>query len=421
MFRKTVLDNGLKIVSEEINHVRSVSIGIWVKCGSRHEEKSTNGTAHFIEHMLFKGTESRSAFDIAYEVDSIGGLVNAYTGKEATTFYMKVPDYHLSTALEIIADIFNNSLFEEEEIEKEKAVVLQEIHMIEDTPDEYIFDYFGGVFWDGYSLAYPVLGTKATVKDFSRRSLLDFFHANYLPDNLVIAATGNLKHDELVRIVERLFGSLRGRSKEVSLVKPSTASRCAVMEKDLEQVHAVIGALGPSYTSPGRHTCFLMNAVLGGSMSSRLFQEIREKRGLAYSIHSYVISYRDAGKVGIYVGTTERSFRQVLDLIFSELTRIKTKSLTERELYAAKEQIKGNFLLGMESTDTRMTKLAKNEIYFERQITIEETLAGIDAVGPEDVLQLANELFRPEALSVAALGQITKENMKGSVLGLGVG
>lgn len=413
MFRKTVLDNGLKIVSEEINHVRSVSIGIWVKCGSRHEEESTNGTAHFIEHMLFKGTENRSAFDIAYEIDSIGGLINAYTGKEATTFYMKVPDYHLVTALEIIADIFKNSLFEEAEIEKEKSVVLQELHMIEDTPDEYIFDYFGGIFWKGHSLAYPVLGTKDTVREFNRRSLLDFFRANYAPDNVIIAAVGNLKHDGLVGIVERLFGSLEGRCGQPSLVKPCAASRRAVLEKDLEQVHAVIGALGPSYADPGRHACFLMNAVLGGSMSSRLFQEIREKRGLAYSIHSYVVSYRDAGKIGIYVGTSEGKFREVLDLIFAELARIKREPLTERELHAAKEQIKGNFLLGMESTDNRMTKLAKNEIYFERQISIEETLADIDAVDSEDILQLANALFLPEAFSVAALGRITEEDMKG--------
>ena len=411
MFRKTVLDNGLKIVSEEINYVRSVSIGIWVKCGSRYEEKSTNGTAHFIEHMLFKGTSQRSAFDIAYEIDSIGGLINAYTGKEATTFYMKVPDYHLSTALQILSDIFSNSLFEEQEIEKEKGVVLQEIHMVEDTPDEYIFDYFGSLFWKGNSLAFPILGTKETVQDFTRQKLLAFFHSNYHPENLVIAATGNLKHDDLVSLIQNFFGSVEGGKKKEQFASPSTFSRSGVLRKELEQVHAIIGTPGPFYESPKRHACFLLNAVLGGSMSSRLFQEVREKRGLVYSIHSYLVSYHDVGKLGIYFGTSEDKFKLVMDLVISELLRLKTDRLTSKELLAAKEQIKGNFLLGMESTDNRMTRLAKNEIYFERDVSIEETLSNINAVSAEDIRSLAEDLFCPESISIAALGKVAKKDL----------
>ena len=411
MYRKTVLDNGLKIVSEKIDHVRSVSIGIWVKCGSRNEGKATNGTAHFIEHMLFKGTRNRSAFDIAYEVDSIGGLINAYTGKEVTTFYMKVPDYHLSTALEILADILNHSLFDPNEIEKEKSVILQEINMVEDAPDEYIYDFFGEVFWKGHPLAFPILGTKESVERINRETLIDFFQSNYHPENLVIAATGNLIHDDLVKQVDRLFRELIRKPKYNLQPTPKTSAQHEILEKKLEQVHAIIGTVGPSYTHPSRYACFLLNTVLGGSMSSRLFQEIREKRGLAYSIHSYLVSYWDIGKLGIYFGTSENNFELVIDLVLNELRRIKNDALTDRELNAAKEQIKGNFLLGMESTDNCMTRLAKNEIYFERQVTIEETLSGIDSVKAVDVLNLSGDLFRPEITSIVALGRIEDRDL----------
>jgi predicted Zn-dependent peptidase len=417
MYRKTVLDNGLRIISESINHVRSISIGIWVKCGSRYEEKSTNGTAHFIEHMLFKGTKSRSAFNIAYEIDSIGGLVNAYTGKEATTFYMKIPDYHLSTALEILADIFNHSLFEPDEIEKEKEVVLQEIHMVEDTPDEYIYDYFGSLFWGNHALGFPILGTKESVSAFERENLLDFFNSNYRPEKVVIAATGNLEHEELVKLVAHLFESLESRPSKGLILRPTASFQCGVLEKELEQIHAIVGSLGPSYTSPDRHACFLLNAILGGSMSSRLFQEIREKRGLAYSIHSYLVSYQDIGKVGIYVGTGEEKFKQVLDLIMAELLHLRTECITDQELHAAKEQIKGNFLLGMESTDNRMTRIAKNEIYFEREVSIEETLGNIDSVKAEGILDLSKRLFGLDSIAIAALGRVPKNTMAGLQVG----
>jgi len=409
MYRKTVLDNGIRIISETINHVRSISIGIWVKCGSRSEGKSSNGTAHFIEHMLFKGTKSRSAFNIAYEIDSIGGLVNAYTGKEATTFYMKVPDYHLSTAIEILADIFNNSLFDPAEIEKEKEVVLQEIHMVEDTPDEFIYDYFGNVFWGDHPLGFPVLGTKESVGGFQREDLLKYFNSNYRPENLVIAATGNLRHEDLVGLAARFFESLERRTSKDPLLRPTASFGYGILEKDLEQVHMIVGSLGPSYTSQERYACFLLNAVLGGSMSSRLFQEIREERGLAYSIHSYLVSYQDIGKVGIYVGTGDDKLKQVLALIQKELLRFKTECLNAQELQAAKEQIKGNFLLGMESTDNRMTRIAKNEIYFEREVPIEETLENIDSVKAEDILLLSNSLFSFDAMSIAALGKIPED------------
>lgn len=284
--------------------------------------------------------------------------------------------------------------------------------MVEDTPDEYIFDFFGGLFWNGHPLGYPILGTKESVQGLTRASLLDFFRLNYPTDNLVIAATGNLKHDELVGLVQRLFGDLQAKKISHPLGTPATVSRVAVIEKELEQVHAIIGTLSPSFTSPSRYAGFLLNTVLGGSMSSRLFQEIREKRGLAYSIHSYLVSYQDVGKLGIYVGTGEDKLRQVFDLILAELKKMRTECLSDEELRCAKEQIKGNFLLGMESTDNRMTRLAKNELYFDRHVPAEETLEHVDAVKKEDILNLSNELFRPETLSVAALGKVSRNDLR---------
>ncbi|MFB3924673.1 MAG: M16 family metallopeptidase [Syntrophales bacterium] len=411
MYRKTVLDNGLRIVSEEIHHVRSVSIGIWVRCGSRDEDRFTNGTAHFIEHMLFKGTGTRSAYDIASAIDSIGGIVNAYTGKEITSFYMKVPDYHLCRAIEILSDIFNNSLFDPSEIEKEKSVILQEICMIEDTPDEYVYDFFGEIFWNGHPLGLPVLGSRETVSNLDRNGLLGFFNDKYRADHIVVAATGNLKHDDLVKQVENAFSGLKGGGNGVRSKAPTASSRIGVLGRDLEQVHLIMGTLGPSFTDPSRYSAYLMNAVLGGSMSSRLFQEIREKRGLAYSVHSYIVPYEEVGKFGVYVGMSEDKVKDVIGIVLSELDRIRTEYISDKELHTAKEQIKGNFLLGMESTDSRMTRLAKNEIYFGRHFSPEETVENIEAVTREKIRTLAQNLLGSATLSAAAVGRISEEDI----------
>ncbi len=409
MYRKTVLDNGITVISEEIGTVRSVSIGVWVKCGSRNEEASINGAAHFIEHMLFKGTRTRSALDIAAEIDSVGGVLNACTGKELTSFYVKIPDYHLSLAIDLLADILKNSLFDPQEMEKEKSVILQEIHMVEDTPDDFIHDFFGEMFWNGHPLGLPVLGNEQSVAGFPRETLVRFFAEHYLGDRLVLTAAGNLKHDALVDLVARSFGSLERYSGKEKDQTPLVKSRIGLLEKDLEQVHIIIGSLSHSFASPDRYAGFLMNVILGGSMSSRLFQEVREKRGLAYAIHSYLVSYGDTGMFGIYVGTGDDKIAEVLEIIFAELTRLKTDLLTDKELLSAKEQIKGNFLLSMESTDNRMTRLAKNEIYLGRHVTPEETVEKIDAVSSEDIRELARGIFDPGIVSLAALGKVSEK------------
>jgi len=408
---KTVLANGITVVSEEINHVRSVSIGIWVRSGSRYEQCGINGTAHFIEHMLFKGTERRSAFDIASEIDSVGGMMNAFTGKELTSFYIKVPDYHLPMAIDLLADVFQNSRFQEEEIVKEQSVVLQEISMVEDSPDDYIHDYFEEVFWNGHPLGLPVLGTKDQVTHLTRETLVSFFKERYTGGELVVAAAGRLNHDILVELIRKAFSSIGQKTVETEIHPPDVSSKIAVLEKDLEQVHMLIGTLAPSAVSPKRYTGFLLNAVLGGSMSSRLFQEIREKRGLAYAIHSFLSPYMDTGFMGIYVGTGEEKILAVVDLIHDALKQFCDKLLTDKEMHAAKEMIKGNFLLSMESTDNRMTRLAKNEICFGKNIPPEDVMRRIDEVEKEGIRELASEMFGSDRLALVAIGRVAKEEL----------
>jgi len=411
MYNKTVLDNGIKVISEEINHVRSVSIGVWVRCGSRSENDAINGVAHFIEHMLFKGTKTRSAFDIASEIDSVGGVMNASTGKELTAFYIKIPDYHLTIAINLLADILRNSLFDPEEIEKEKSVVLQEIHMTEDTPDDYIHDFFEKTFWNGHPLGLSVLGTKETVTNFKRDDITKFFTERYMKKNLVLTAAGNLKHDNLVDLVQKSFGSLDGEPVKEDSTKPMPSSKVAVVKKDLEQEHIIIGTIAPSSISLSRYPAFLMNIILGGSMSSRLFQEIREKRGLAYSIRSFLTTYRDAGMLGIYAGTSENKVKDVISLIRKELDSLKKDFLTEKELQSAKELVKGNLLLSMESTDNRMTRLARNEIFFGRNVSLEEIERNIETVSREDIRNLAEEIFNPDIISLTTMGSVSKKDI----------
>lgn len=411
IYNKTVLNNGIRIVSEEINHVRSVSIGVWVQSGSCFEDRSTNGTAHFIEHMLFKGTDRRSALDIASEIDSVGGVMNAFTGKEWTSFYIKIPDYHLSLAIELLADILQRSRFQSDEISKEQSVVIQEISMLEDSPDDYIHDFFEAVFWDGHPLGFPILGTRDRIKSLNREGLLSFFNTRYKGKKFVLAAAGHLKHDALVDLVGNAFESMEEGTAETIIGHPEVASRIAVLPKDLEQIHLLIGTLAPSAVSPKRYPGFLLNAVLGGSMSSRLFQEIREKRGLAYAIHSFFSFYLDTGLLGIYAGTDRERSRIVVDLIGDALKRLSDEALTENEVRAAKELIKGNFLLGMESTDNRMMRLAQNELCFRKYIPPEDVMNCIEEVRSEEIRELACEMFNPDILSAVAIGEVSEEDI----------
>ncbi len=411
MYNKTVLDNGIRVVSEEISQVRSVSIGVWVLCGARYEEESCSGICHFLEHMLFKGTAGRTAYDIACAVDSIGGLINAFTSKEITAYYLKIPDYHLPTAVNLLADMFSNSLFDKKEIEKEKSVIVQEINLLEDSPDDYVHEYFETCFWPDQPLGRTVLGSRESVENISRGKLVSFLRSRYGASNMVISAVGNLKHEVLVSMLQEAFVGLNPDPAAPRDATPVSRAGVHVLKRDLEQVHLVVGTDAPSALSPRRHAAILANVILGGCMSSRLFQEIRENRGLAYAVHSFISSYFDTGIFGIYVGASGDKIPEIIRLINTELDELCQELVTEREIASAKELIKGNHLLSMESTDSRMTRLAKNEACFGRYIAIEEFIAQIDQVSREDIQSLARDIFGPGKLNLVALGDVRKEDL----------
>jgi predicted Zn-dependent peptidase len=403
-YQKTVLDNGLRVITEEIPYLRSVSIGVWVVTGSRDERPDENGISHFIEHLLFKGTEKRTAFDIAKEIDSVGGTLNAFTGREYTCFYAKVIDQNLPLAIDLLSDIFLHSLMDPKDVEKERMVILQEIKMVEDTPDDYIHDLFNRVCWGDHPLGFPIYGTSELVQSFRRDQLHQFFKENYPPERIVVCAAGNLKHQRVVDMIEATFGRISKSDKTHGRSKPHPISTTNVWKRDLEQVHFCLGTRGLQYNHSLRFASYVLNTILGGGMSSRLFQEIRENRGLAYSVYSYLPTYIDSGLVVVYAGTNEDSFQEVIDLVLNEFNHIKKGPLKNGELETAKEQLKGNLLLSMESSDNLMTRLAKNEIYFQSYLPVGMILKGIDEVKEDTVRQLANEIFDERLYCLTVLG-----------------
>ena len=403
-YQKTVLDNGLRVITEEIPYLRSVSIGVWVVTGSRDERPHENGISHFIEHLLFKGTEKRTAFDIAKEIDSVGGTLNAFTGREYTCFYAKVIDQNLPLAIDLLSDIFLHSLMDLKDVEKERMVILQEIKMVEDTPDDYIHDLFNRVCWGDHPLGFPIYGTSELVQSFRQDQLQQFFKENYPPERIVVCAAGNLKHRQVVDMIEKTFGKILKSDRAWGRKKPDPVSTTNIWKRDLEQVHFCLGTRGLQYNHSLRFASYVLNTILGGGMSSRLFQEIRENRGLAYSVYSYLPTYIDSGLVVVYAGTSEDSFQEVIDLVLNEFNHIKKGPLKNGELETAKEQLKGNLLLSMESSDNLMTRLAKNEIYFQSYLPVGMILKGIDEVEEETVRQLANEIFDERLFCLTVLG-----------------
>jgi predicted Zn-dependent peptidase len=411
MVQQTTLDNGIKVISEEIPYVHSVSVGIWVQAGSRDERSGENGISHFIEHMLFKGTKRRSAHQIAKEIDAVGGVLNAFTSKEFSSFYAKVLAEHLPVALDLLFDLYLNSLFSDDELEKERQVIAQEISMVEDTPDEYIHDLFSESFWPRHPLGFPILGRLETISRMNRARLLEFFREHYLRVKPIIVAAGNLKHENLLHPVKEILGKTKTREKKRQSSPPRPHPHLLVKNKKLEQVHLVLGTQGLRATHPQRYAFSVLNTLLGGGMSSRLFQEIREKRGLAYSVYSFLSSFMDSGMLGVYVGTGDNTLARVLQLILKEMKKLSADSLKAKELRSAKEQLKGNLLLSLESMDSRMGRLAKNQLYFNRYITTEEIIEGIEEVRAEEVCALAHQTFKPESLSLTILGPVTKNDV----------
>ncbi|MFY9399064.1 MAG: pitrilysin family protein [Desulfomonilia bacterium] len=413
MARCTVLDNGVRILSARVPGVRSVSLGVWVGVGSRHDPPSCAGIAHFTEHMLFKGTRKRSALQIAKEIDALGGVLNAQTAKEYTVYYTRVLDEHLDKAADILFDLFLNAELDPGELEKEKNVVFQEIRMTEDTPDDHVTDLFAEAFFPTSPLGVPILGTSASVGSFTREQVAEFISSFYTPSSIVIAAVGNLDHDELVVLVKPRFEVLpAGAEARLEAGAVSGNGGIKVFTKDIEQVHITLGTTGASMLDERRWSYIVLNTMLGGSMSSLLFQEAREKLGLVYSIYSYLSSYRDCGVLAVYAGTTPDCLDRTMEVIMAQMARIREGDFGGILLDDVKEQVKGNLLLARESTTHRMSSLAKNEMYHHREVPEEEIIENIRAVTEDDIVALAREIFQASRIQVVYLGNIGPEDVR---------
>jgi predicted Zn-dependent peptidase len=402
---KDVLSNGLTLLTEAMPAVRSVALGIWLRSGSRHEREEENGISHFLEHMVFKGTRNRTAEEIARSADSIGGHLDAFTAKECASFSTKVLDEHLPRAFDVLADLVKNPLLRPEHIVKERRVIQEEIKMVEDTPDDLVHEIFTQTYWRGHALGRPILGTRQTVRRFECEQLLDYFQRHYTPGNMLIAAAGHVEHAQLVELAAKEFGdAAAGLPLEecpAPVPHPHIKHR---RKKELEQVHICIGAPAYPQTHERRFACYILNTVLGGGMSSRLFQNIREKRGLAYAVFSSLNSFRDVGCLSVYAGTAAASAREVVRLIVEEFRRLKETPFSEEELQRAKDYLKGSLLLSLESTMSRMSNLARVEMFFGRYISPDEIAAGVDAVTTEDVLAVARQLIATERIALTILG-----------------
>jgi predicted Zn-dependent peptidase len=408
MFNKTVLDNGIRVVSHEMPDNRSVSLGIWVENGSRHESAAQNGISHFIEHLLFKGTERRSAAEIAEEMDAVGGVLNAFTSKENTCYYAKVLDENLPLAIDLLTDIFLHSSFDGEEIERERSVILQEISQAEDTPDDYVHDLFNLDLFQNHPIGRPICGRQDTVSGFNRDDLVNFFRERYVPQRVIVSAAGNIRHADLVDEMTRRLGSIPdgvgAPFDAASEAAPQMARGVYPHIKSLEQVHLCLGVAGIPQAHPKRYVAYVLNTLLGGGMSSRLFQEIREKRGKAYSVYSFSSSYKDVGYLGVYAGTSLESTDEVVELIAQEIKKLAAGEIADEEIRRTQGQLVGSTLLGLESTDSWMSHIARNEIYFGKAVTTDEICRCIRAVTRADVIELARELFQGGGMTLTLLG-----------------
>ncbi len=414
--RRTVLANGVRLATERMPHVRSVAVGIWLTRGSRHEPDEHPGIAHFVEHMLFKGTPTRNAEEIAQQVDSIGGQIDAFTSKEYAGYYLKVLDEHLPLAVDILADLICNPLFAEDDIEREKKVILEEIKMVEDTPDDLVHELFAEGFWLNHPLGRPILGTPSSVTGLNRKILTEYFGQTYCASNFVVVAVGNLEHGRVQELLEKALENAPHTGPEANSSAPVVAPVIQVRKKDLEQSHIVFGTEALPQHDPDRYAGYALNTTLGGSMSSRLFQNVREKRGLAYSVFSGLSAYQDAGALSIYAGCANDAVAELIDVVVAEIRQMKAGGLDPVELRRAKDHLKGSLMLGLESTSSRMSHLARQEMYREHTFSLDDMLAAIERVSADDVLKLADRFFTNGSLAVTVLGnvnglQVTKEQL----------
>jgi len=405
--RRHALPNGMTIITEQMPHIRSASIGIWLETGSRDEEPQWNGISHFIEHMVFKGTKHRTAEEIARQVDSIGGNMDAFTAKECICFNVKVLDEHVPTALDILSDLVLNPVFDASDIARERGVILEEIKMDEDNPDYLVHEIFTQNFWKDHPLGKPILGTKETVKRFERQPVLDAYARRFVPGNIIVSAAGNLDHDRFVELVTRRFEQMKPIENGSHSSAPKIVSRIILRNKKaLEQVQLCLGVPAHPIAHEKRHAGYVLNTLLGGGMSSRLFQNIRERQGLAYAIYSDLNPYRDTGCLAVYAGTSLASAAKVVQSVVSEFRKLKIEPVPEEELRRSKAQLKGSLMLSLESSTARMSNLARQEMYFDRYYDLDELIERIEAVTAEDLTSLANEFFKTESVAVTALGNL---------------
>ncbi len=411
MIKRTTLNNGIRVLSEKVPGCHSASLGVWVNNGSRHESIEQNGISHFIEHMLFKGTVRRSAQQIAREVDSVGALLNGFTSREFSCYFVKILAEKLPMAVDLLGDLICNSQFDLDDIEKERRVILQEIAMIEDSPEESIHDLFANGLWTGHPLGMPVIGTRATVGDINRQQMLDFMRERYVGKNLCVVAAGSLEHEDLVALVKQAFVDVPETGVEQDDVVPVVRRKVDVIHRDLEQTHICLGVEGLPQNHNDRYGTYLLNTILGGNMSSRLFQKVREELGLAYSVYSYHHNHSDSGAFIIYAGTSAEGAPLVTQTIIAELNRLRHESVSLEELQSAKDYLKGTMLLSMESMDSRMTRLAKNELFLRNVgISLDESREMIDAVTVELVQHMAERLFVDETLNLQITGRVNQSD-----------
>jgi predicted Zn-dependent peptidase len=412
MFIRETLQNGIPVVMETVDGVRSACIGIWVKVGSRNESASNNGISHFLEHMFFRGTPNRTSKEIAMSIDSLGGELNAFTTRECTTFYAKTLDEHLEIAVELLADIFNHSLLEQEDIQKEKNIIIEEVKGLEDTPEDYIHELFNNTIWGDSPLGFSILGPIDTLVAFSRENLIEFIDAHYYADNIVISVAGHFEPEKMLRILNSSMGSVKNRLNPPKYSPaPPFMSAPLIHYRELQEVHICQGYNALPAGHEKRYCLYLLNAIVGSGMSSRLFQEIREKQGLAYTVYSFLLSYFDAGVFAVYAATSKENAGKVIELIGNELSLVKN-DITAPELQRAKEQLKGNLILGMESTTSRMGHNARQEIYLQRHDTPADIIADIEKVTLDEILEMAETLFNHEQSALTTLGPLESASVK---------
>jgi predicted Zn-dependent peptidase len=412
MFKKEYLINGVPVVMEQLKNMRSVVLGIWVKVGSRYETPEKNGISHFLEHMFFKGTKKRSAKDIAFEMDSLGGELNAFTSRESTTFYIKVLDEFLEKGLDLLTDIFLNSTFPEEDIEKEKKIIKEEIKMVEDTPDDYVHDLSNQTVWGTSGLGQAVLGRRETIKAFTRDDLMAHIRKYYGTRDIVLSCAGNFDPEHLLSLLNKNLGHLRRGSEPEKGSPPVFQSKVDIISKDLAEAHVCLAIKGVPQASRERYCLFTLNTILGAGVSSRLFQEIREKRGLAYAIYSFVASYVDTGLWGVYAGVSKKRTREVIELVLREIRELRD-TVHEDELERAKNQLKGNIILGLESSSSRMNNIARQEIYYGKYYSPKEIMGEIDAITLTQIKDLAERVIKSEWFSLTVYGPVKEEDLRG--------